>query len=103
MRLAPDKIAHLRAGALVALAALVAAIALHQLLGLHALTILLLVVGVGVGAAVEWTQRNSNARLQAGGHLPIHEVSRADLLASAAPCALLAALWEAAQRLGWLL
>lgn len=101
MRLPPDKIAHLRAGALVAAAALGAAAVLQQLLALHAITILLLVVGLAVGAAVEWAQRDSNARLHATGHLPIHDVSLADLVTSAAPSAGAAVLWELSVRSGW--
>jgi hypothetical protein len=101
MRIAPDKIAHLKAGAFVAAAACVAGIALTAG-GLHPLSALLLVAGIGTGAAVEYAQRDSNARLAAQGLPPLHDVSKADLIASAVPCALAAAAIELLRHFGYL-
>lgn len=93
----PDIRAHLKAGALVALAVLVLGTVLLQL-GLRPLAVLLVVTGLGVGAAVEWAQWDSDRRGAAEGRLPLHDVSAWDLLASAAACLLLAAAAQA----GWL-
>lgn len=98
MRLAPDTIAHLKAGLLLLLSVLLA-YSLGYSLTLQPLTIALLIAGPAVGAAVEWAQRDSNARLTAAGHLPLHDVSKADLLASAAPCLLAAVAVELLARL----
>jgi hypothetical protein len=98
MRLATDKIAHLKAGVLLVPPVLLA-YSLGHLLGLHPLTIALLIAGPAVGAAVEWAQRDSNARAAAAGHLPLHDVSGGDLLASAAPCLIAAAAVELLARL----
>ena len=100
MRLAQDKIAHLRAGLAVLLVATVAGLALLHL-GLRPLSVALLLAGVGAAAAVEYAQRDSNARLRALGQPPLHDVSLPDLLASAAPCVAGALLLELWQRLGW--
>jgi hypothetical protein len=99
MRLALDKIAHLKAGAAVAIAACLAGLALTAG-GLHPLSVVQLVVGFGTGAAVEYAQRDSNARLAAMGQPPLHDVSRADLIASALPCAVAAAAIELLRHLG---
>ena len=99
--MAPDKIAHLRAGAAVALAALAAAAgALH--VGIQPLAVAVALAGVAASAAVEFAQKDSNARLQAGGHLPIHDVSPKDFVASAAPAAAVAVAIELAARAGLL-
>jgi hypothetical protein len=99
MRIPPDKLAHLKAGAAVAVVACLAGLALTAS-GLHPLSALLLVAGFGTGAAVEYAQRDSNARLAAQGQPPLHDVSRADLVASAVPCTLAAAAIELLCHLG---
>ncbi len=101
MKLAPDKLAHLKAGAAVAIAACLAGLALTAG-GLHPLSALLLVAGFGTGAAVEYAQRDSNARLAAMGQPPLHDVSRADLVASAAPAVVAAAAVQLAHVAGYL-
>lgn len=99
--MAPDKIAHLKAGTAVALGALVAAAAaLH--LGIQPLAVAVALAGVAASAAVEFAQKDSNARLQASGHLPLHDVSAKDLVASAAPAVAVAVAIELAARAGLL-
>lgn len=83
--LAPDKILHLKGGLIVLLAALAMAIVSQQL-GLHWLTLVLSVAGLAAGASVEATQYADNRRAAAAGQLAPHDVSPADLVASAAPC-----------------
>jgi hypothetical protein len=83
--LAPDKILHLKGGLIVLLAALAVALVGHQV-GVHWLPLLLVVAGLAAGASVEATQLADNRRAAALGQLAPHEVSVADLAASAAPC-----------------
>lgn len=83
MALAKDKIDHLKAGLIVLAITLLFGLAGLNA-GVHPLTLIVLAGGFGAGAAVEFAQRDSNRRLLAQGLQPIHEVSRADLLASVA-------------------
>lgn len=99
MRLAQDKIAHLKAGLAVLLAAAAGTLLMLHV-GVQPLAVVLLIVGLGTGAAVEFAQRDSNARLAAAGQPALHDVSAADLLASAAPCILGAGVIELLARLG---
>jgi hypothetical protein len=99
--MAPDTIAHLKAGLAVLVASgLAAAGALH--VGIHPLAVAVALAGIAASAAVEYAQRDSNARLQAAGHLPIHDVSPKDFVASAAPAAAAAVAIELATRAGLL-
>lgn len=101
MRLAPDKIAHFKAGALVAAAALLAAMPLVAQ-GIHPLSAAVAVAGVGAAAAVEYTQRDSNARLREQGKPPLHDVSWRDALASSVAPLVLAAFVQWAHGRGLL-
>ncbi len=96
MLLAPDKITHLKGGLLALLGAAVLALLGLVALGLHPLTVALAVAGAAAGAAVEAAQHALNRAAQSQGLPPPHEVSLADLVASAAPC------WLAALAVEWL-
>ena len=85
IRLAADKITHLKGGLLALLGSAGLAIALLAV-GAHALTVALAVAGLAAGGAVEGAQAAVNRAAIARGVAPPHEVSASDLLASAAPC-----------------
>ena len=99
MKLAQDKIVHLKGGALVLLFTLAAGVALW-LIGLHWLSICFLVSGFVAGASVEGAQASDNQAAAAAGLPKPHEVSPGDLAASAAPCWLMATAVQVAAYFG---
>ncbi len=99
MKIARDKIAHLKAGA-AALAAAAFATFLGREIGLHPYTVTVALCGISAGLAVEYAQHDSNARNAAAGLPAQHDVSLGDLIASALPAVLGAAAWEVAVRMG---
>lgn len=98
IKIEPDKIVHLKAGAVVAAAALLAA-GLLLAMGAHPLATAVLITGPAVSAAVEFAQRDTNNRLLAEGKPALHDVSIKDWAASAAPAVVLAAVVQA---LAWM-
>lgn len=97
--MAPDKIAHLKAG-LAAAAAAAAGAAAMRYFGVSALPIGIAMGSLACAAAVEWSQDNSNRRLAEQGLPPLHDVSGTDFAASAVPGLLIAAAVEVAYRIG---
>jgi hypothetical protein len=97
--MAPDKIAHMKAGMAVAVASALAGAALLAL-GLHGLSIVVMIACAVAGMAVGFAQHETNRRLQDAGKLPLHDVSPDDALASMLPGALLGSAIEAAIRGG---
>lgn len=97
-----DKIKHLKGGAMVLVAVLALDLVL-QLLGVHAVPALMFIAGLVAGASVEATQQADNMAARLEGLPPPHEVSVWDLVASAGPCWLAAAVLEFAWwTWGWL-
>lgn len=94
MKLAPDKIAHIKAGTVVAVAS-AAWFALCHTIGLHPFTAGIALAGLAAGAAVEYAQRGSNALVPR-----LHDVSPKDFAASAAVPVACAVAWEVAVRMG---
>lgn len=97
MKLAPDKLAHLKGGAL-ALVGAAGLIAAMLALGVSAVALALVVAGVFSAGSVEGAQWVLNRRAAARGEPLPHEVSLADAAYTAAPCLLAALAWELAAR-----
>lgn len=83
--MAPDKIVHLKGGALLMLAALAITVALWWL-GAHWLSIGLVNAGLAGAASVEGAQWADNRGEIAAGRPARHDVSLEDFAASLAPC-----------------
>ncbi len=98
MKFKPDFLPHVLGGlAVLVFAAAAAMVLLH--LGLHPMTVAIVVAGIAAAVAVEGTQWNDNRLAKAKGESPPHEISGRDAFNSSLACLLAGAALEAATRL----